>query len=197
MAAEILHGLNLLRCPPSPAFLASCFSIQSSPLLIMKLLSFASVLASVSVLFVDPVLSEIKATTVFETIPEGKDGSCSGRDLDTMVHEAITLNDKAIGALDSINDPNGFSLREKGHTAQMAIAMWGVQPRRTLLGFSSDGIYFNGNDLTLLNKVKCAYMKRPPYLPYMWTILTLGLVKQITRKSTTSSKPPRTQMVGN
>ena len=92
-----------------------------------------------------------------------------------MVHEAINLNDKAISALDAVTKPKGFSLKENRNIAEMTASMWGVQVQKTLLDLSGDSFYFDEDALTLLNKVKCKYMKHPAYPPYTWTILTLGL----------------------
>lgn len=123
----------------------------------MKLLHFASALASAS-LFTSPVLA-VTAGDIFRTIPSPTDGNCAEQNINLMVQEAITLNTKAIKALDTLTQDRLLSvLGEEGRLSQIAAAVWGVW-RMPDFGFTGAGIRFNDNDKALLNKAKGASIK--------------------------------------
>ena len=123
----------------------------------MKLLHFASVLASAS-LFTKPVLA-VSAGDIFQTIPSPTDGNCAGQDVNLMVQEAITLNTKAIKAIDTLTQDKILSIRgEEGRLSQIAATIWGVW-RMPDFDFTGGGIRFNDNDRALMNRAKGASIK--------------------------------------
>ncbi|KAL4936508.1 hypothetical protein BDV06DRAFT_227833 [Aspergillus oleicola] len=101
-----------------------------------------------------PVLAAVTASSLFETIPTGTDGNCDGKDIDTMVQEAITLNNAAIKALDTLTQDKTFSTSgEEGRLGELASAMWGVFMDKPALYFGYK-YRFDSEDRDTLNTAK-------------------------------------------
>lgn len=137
----------------------------------MKFFRFSSVLASVSIgVLIQPVLADVKADNIFHTIPKAKDGTCDGKDIDTMLHEAITLNNKAISAIDTLLKDGGISyFGDEGRLAQIAAAQLGVT-RNTDIGLTGLRVFWNEDDQAKLKKFRSAYDNHPQYLMIILTL---------------------------
>ena len=137
----------------------------------MKFFRFSSVLASVSIgVLIQPVLADVKADNIFHTIPKAKDGTCDGKDVDTMLHEAITLNNKAISAIDTLLKDGGISyFGDEGRLAQIAAAQLGVT-RNTDIGLTGLRVFWNEDDQAKLKKFRSTYNDLPQYLMIILTL---------------------------
>ncbi|KAJ5805058.1 hypothetical protein N7474_010945 [Penicillium riverlandense] len=95
----------------------------------MKFSNFGPLFLAIGLgLFVGHGQADITATNLFETIPSGTDGNCVGKPIDTMVQEAVMLNDKAIAAINVLLEPKLFwSGGNDERIAKIASAIWGVQ----------------------------------------------------------------------
>ena len=117
----------------------------------MKFFKLGSVLASVGLsLFTGLALADITASSIFETIPSGKGGSCEGMDINTMVNDAARLNTRAIQVLEMLIR-HGFKKGSQDEQfAWMAWAIWGISFFNTPTG----SVAVRTNDLKTLKKVK-------------------------------------------
>lgn len=69
----------------------------------------------------------LKASSIFDSPPSGKDGSCASKDVDTMVTEAVTLAQNAITALDILLAPD-IPYNDKNEIlANTAMTYWGIR----------------------------------------------------------------------
>ncbi|KAL4966698.1 uncharacterized protein BDV14DRAFT_198821 [Aspergillus stella-maris] len=116
---------------------------------------FHSLVATVGVgIFIRPAFADVTATSLFETIPSGTDGNCDGKDLDTMVEEAINLNNAAIRALDILTQDKVLSTSgNEGRYGELASAIWGVFIDQPVLYFGYK-YRFDKEDRDKLNQIK-------------------------------------------
>lgn len=120
----------------------------------MKLLRLGPALAIGVSLLIQPVFADVKATDIFETIPGTQAGSCGGKDLDMMVQEAITLNTKAIKALETLLSKDLFSwFGDESRLAWAAEGIWGAW-RTPGVGLRGIGYRFNDAGKATLRKAK-------------------------------------------
>lgn len=105
----------------------------------MRLSSFRSLCLAIGLgLFAAHAQAAVTATSLFQTLPNGTDGNCDGKPLDTMVQEAITLNDKAIIAIGTLLEPKLFwNGGEEERLAKLATAIWGVQLDKPMIYFNN------------------------------------------------------------
>jgi hypothetical protein len=75
--------------------------------------------------------SALKASSLFDSPPAGKDGSCDSRDVDNMVTEALTLAVNSISALDTLLGPSIPFNSQNEIIANNAIALWGITWSKT------------------------------------------------------------------
>lgn len=113
-------------------------------------------------LFLGPAFAQVTAANLFETIPSG-DGSCTKHDLDGMVQEAITLNNRAIQALNVLTTKSALSRKgDEGRHGELASTMWGVVWKTTFLANPFTHYSLSNSDISLLNEVK------GEFIPLSW-----------------------------
>ncbi|KAJ5162030.1 hypothetical protein N7492_007422 [Penicillium capsulatum] len=126
----------------------------------MRLLCTGPALLSLGVCLLSQwALADVKATDIFETIPSGQDGTCEGKDVDMMVQEAITLNTKAINALDTLLSKDQFSwFGKEASLGWGAEAMWGMV-RKPSVSLGGIGFRFNQEEKKIMTDAREAYQK--------------------------------------
>ncbi|KAL4958841.1 uncharacterized protein BDV14DRAFT_206227 [Aspergillus stella-maris] len=116
-------------------------------------------ITTISITFLTrPAIAAVTASSLFETIPTGTDGNCDDKDIDTMVQEAITLNNAAIKALNTLTQDKLLSTSgEEGRLGELATAMWGVQMDRPTIYFNYK-YRFDEEDRGVLSTVKGEFL---------------------------------------